>query len=53
MENCFDLLPRQALHAKTLEFDHPISGERLKFDSELPNDIYSVIEKWRNYVKLK
>ena len=46
-------LSGQALHAKTLEFDHPISGERLKFDSELPNDIYSVIEKWRNYVKLK
>ena len=53
IENCFTLLPRQALHAKTLEFDHPISGKRLKFDSELPNDIYSVIEKWRNYVKLK
>ena len=53
VENCFDLLPRQALHAKTLEFEHPISGKRLKFDSELPNDIYSVIEKWRNYVKLK
>ena len=53
IENCFTLLPRQALHAKTLEFDHPISGKRLKFDSELPNDINSVIEKWRNYVKLK
>ena len=52
IENCFTLLPRQALHAKTLEFDHPISGKRLKFDSELPNDINSVIEKWRNYVKL-
>ena len=35
IENCFTLLPRQALHAKTLEFDHPISGKRLKFDSEL------------------
>ena len=53
IENCFTLLPRQALHAKTLEFDHPKSGKRLKFDSELPNDINSVIEKWRNYVKLK
>ena len=52
IENCFTLLPRQALHAKTLEFDHPKSGKRLKFDSELPNDIYSVIEKWRNYVKV-
>ena len=53
IENCFTILPRQALHAKTLEFDHPKSGKRLKFDSELPNDINSVIEKWRNYVKLK
>ena len=53
IENCFTLLPRQALHAKTLEFDHPKSGKRLKFDSELPNDINLVIEKWRNYVKLK
>ena len=53
VENCFTLLPRQALHAKTLEFDHPISGKRLKFDSALPHDINSVIEKWRHYTKIK
>ena len=46
-------LSGQALHAKTLEFDHPISGKRLKFDSELPKDVNSVIERWRKYVKLK
>ena len=51
VENCFALCPRQALHAKTLGFTHPTSGEEMFFDTELPDDIQSVIEKWRGYVK--
>jgi 23S rRNA pseudouridine1911/1915/1917 synthase len=49
VKNCFKILPRQALHAKSLAFDHPVSGKRLLFDSELPDDMKLVIEKWRNY----
>lgn len=51
VENCFAICPRQALHAKTLGFIHPVTGKQMNFDSELPNDIKSVIEKWSNYVK--
>ena len=51
VDNCFKLLPRQALHAKTLGFLHPITKKFLQFDSELPQDIKEVIEKWENYVK--
>ncbi len=50
VENCFKLLPRQALHAKTLGFTHPKTGKFMQFDSELPNDFQSCIEKWENYV---
>jgi 23S rRNA pseudouridine1911/1915/1917 synthase len=50
VKNCFRILPRQALHAKSLAFDHPVTGERLSFDSELPADMNQVIGKWRNYV---
>ena len=49
VENCFKLLPRQALHAKTLGFIHPKTGEFMQFDSELPEDFKSCIEKWENY----
>ncbi|MCU0407825.1 MAG: RluA family pseudouridine synthase [Bacteroidales bacterium] len=49
IRNCFAILPRQALHAKTLAFDHPVTGRRLSFDSELPDDMRIVIEKWRSY----
>ena len=49
IENCFMLLPRQALHAKTLGFEHPTTKKWLQFDSELPEDIQATIEKWRNY----
>jgi len=51
VENCFKVLPRQALHAKTLGFVHPMTQQFLKFDSELPQDMKDVIEKWENYVK--
>ncbi|AWX45424.1 23S rRNA pseudouridine(1911/1915/1917) synthase [Flagellimonas maritima] len=51
VENAFKILPRQALHAKTLGFEHPETGQFLKFDSELPQDMMDCIEKWRNYAK--
>jgi 23S rRNA pseudouridine1911/1915/1917 synthase len=50
INNCFKILPRQALHAKSLAFDHPVTGKRLSFDSELPDDMAQVIEKWRKYI---
>lgn len=50
IRNCFKILPRQALHAKSLAFDHPVTGKRLFFDSELPDDMKQVIEKWRTYI---
>ena len=49
VENCFRMIPRQSLHAKSLSFSHPRTYEWLSFDSELPDDMKSVIEKWRNY----
>ena len=51
VENCFDLLPRQALHAKSLGFVHPVTRKFMHFDTDVPRDIAAVIEKWRNYVK--
>ena len=51
IDNCFKALPRQALHAKTLGFVHPTTGEMMRFDTELPQDLQDVIEKWRNYSK--
>ena len=53
VENCFKILPRQALHAKTLGFEHPVTNEFLRFDSEIPMDMQECIEKWRNYAKHK
>ena len=53
VENCFDMLPRQALHAKTLGFIHPKTKENVLFDSNIPVDMNSVIEKWRGYSKHK
>jgi 23S rRNA pseudouridine1911/1915/1917 synthase len=51
VENCFSILPRQALHAKTLGFVHPVTQEKMKFDSSVPDDISQCLEKWRNYSK--
>jgi 23S rRNA pseudouridine1911/1915/1917 synthase len=51
VDNCFKILPRQALHAKTLGFEHPTTGEFLRFESETPEDIAECIEKWRHYAK--
>lgn len=53
VENCFAILPRQALHAKTLGFIHPTTGEHLFFDSEIPEDMQTVIQKWRTYTKAR
>ncbi|PKD20222.1 pseudouridine synthase [Salegentibacter salinarum] len=51
VDNCFKILPRQALHAKTLGFIHPKTGESMSFNTEIPEDIQACIEKWRNYAK--
>lgn len=47
--NCFELCPRQALHAKTLGFVHPATGQWMQFDSSLPEDMTALLEKWRKY----
>ena len=49
VDNCFKLIPRQALHAKTLGFEHPVTGEWMQFDSEIPQDMQLALEKWRQY----
>jgi len=51
VENCFKVLPRQALHAKSLGFIHPTSNKFMEFDSEMPEDIKLCIDKWSNYSK--
>jgi 23S rRNA pseudouridine1911/1915/1917 synthase len=50
VENCFEIMPRHALHAKSLGFRHPETGEEMYFNSELPADMKQVIEKWRYYL---
>lgn len=50
VQNCFNTCPRQALHAKTLGFVHPATGEYMAFDSEIPDDMNQLISKWRNYI---
>ena len=47
--NCFNMLPRQALHAKSLGFIHPVTAKKMFFESELPDDMKQVLEKWRTY----
>lgn len=51
VDNCFQICPRQALHAKTLGFIHPATEKEVFFDTELPDDIRLVIDRWRNYVR--
>ena len=53
IENCFKLIPRQALHAKTLGFEHPKTGQWMQFDSEIPQDLQDTLIKWRNYAQHK
>ncbi len=49
VKNCFEMIPRQALHAKSLGFTHPATGKDMFFDSELPEDMQKVLEKWEHY----
>lgn len=49
VENCFKVLPRQALHARSLGFEHPVSDEFMRFESPIPEDMEACLEKWRNY----
>ena len=51
VQNCFKICPRQALHAKSLTFSHPISGDNMQFDSEIAEDMMQLIEKWKTYAK--
>jgi len=51
VERCFSLLPRHALHAKSLGFEHPVTGERMLFESELPEDFQNALDAWRGYVE--
>ncbi len=51
VENCFKVLPRQALHAQTLGFEHPTTGEQMHFESDIPADMSACLEKWRIYTR--
>jgi len=53
VKNCFDICPRQALHARTLGFKHPVTGEEMLFECPLPEDMTALIEKWRGYVAFR
>ena len=53
VKNCFDLCPRQALHAKTLGFVHPNTAKDMYFSTELPDDMLLLIDKWRSYIQNK
>ncbi|PLX02508.1 MAG: RNA pseudouridine synthase [Marinilabiliales bacterium] len=53
IQNCFKIIPRQSLHAYILGFVHPTSGKTLRFESELPEDMTLVLEKWENYAQHK
>lgn len=50
VDNCFELCPRQALHARTLGFEHPTTGKRMFFEAELPADMTQLLDKWRSYL---
>ncbi len=50
VENCFDTCPRQALHARTLGFTHPRTGQEMFFTAPIPPDLAALIDRWRNYV---
>lgn len=50
IQNCFDAMPRPALHARSLAFTQPITKKRLSFEAELPEDMQTVLEKWRVYI---
>ncbi|MCF6170600.1 MAG: RluA family pseudouridine synthase [Bacteroidales bacterium] len=49
VQNCFKLIPRQALHARTLGFVHPVTGRKMAFTSDYPDDLEQVLDKWEKY----
>ncbi len=51
VNNCLNILPRQALHAKSLGFIHPTTGKKMFFESDLPDDMVEVISRWENYIE--
>lgn len=51
IQNCFQLCPRQALHARTLGFQHPVTGLQMDFTSEWPQDMQQLVDKWRGFIK--
>lgn len=53
VQNCFEVLPRQALHAKSLGFTHPATGEWMFFESKLPADMQEVLDRWENYISTR
>ncbi len=53
VQNSFKLMPRHGLHAKSLGFDHPRTGERMMFNSELPEDFQLCLDKWRKYIETR
>ncbi|MCB0687531.1 MAG: RluA family pseudouridine synthase [Saprospiraceae bacterium] len=53
VSNCFELMPHQALHAKSLGFEHPKTGKRMLFEAPLPEGFKTVVEKWRQYVNTR
>jgi len=53
VQNCFNICPRQALHAKSLGFVHPTTGKEMFFESELATDMQLLIEKWRGYTSMR
>jgi 23S rRNA pseudouridine1911/1915/1917 synthase len=50
VENCFEICPRHALHAKSLGFKHPTTGKEMYFETEMPDDMNHLVDKWRNYI---
>lgn len=50
LHNCFEILPRQALHARSLVFTHPESGDRMAFETPLPEDFEQILDRWRSYL---
>ena len=53
VQSCFQILPRHALHARSLGFEHPVTGQRMQFESELPADFAECLDAWRHYVSEK
>ena len=51
IDNCFEILPRQALHARRIGFIHPVTGKKIVVESELPDDMTQVLDKFRRFIK--